>query len=222
MNGVSGFPKPRDVSNRQRWVKGWRSDSVDRKTVEHDLYAASKRLVDAMHQKYDVANDSLESEHAEDGLIRVDLSNGSSSVEVLEDAQEQNRPVETKETRREVLQTSPSEDCETFHQGLLLAPAPSIAILQLDANKDCCRIVVIHDQPLTAAFGSEQQRSCCSRCMNFLMMSPCLSETKKSIYLEQGAGVSAFASALDHSFRATLQTWSWRGWRCHFALDICG
>ena len=40
-----------DLPNRQRWVKVW-NDSVVHKTVENDLYAASKHLVDTMHQNY--------------------------------------------------------------------------------------------------------------------------------------------------------------------------
>ena len=62
MNGESGLPWPVEMTNRQRWVKEWSSDRFYRKTVENDLYAVPKRLVDAMHHTYGEANDSLESE----------------------------------------------------------------------------------------------------------------------------------------------------------------
>ena len=112
MNGESVFPWPGDTPNRQRWVNEGSSYSVDRKTAEHDLCAVSMRLVDDMHRKCGAANGSLESEQAEDGLIRVDLSSDSRSMEVPEDAQEQSRPVSPREQRWEGPPTPPSEHCE--------------------------------------------------------------------------------------------------------------
>ena len=137
MNGESGFPWPVEIPIRQRWVKEWSSDCVDRKTAVLDLYVMCKRMVDDMHRKYGEANDSLESEQAEDGLIRVDMSSDSSSMEVAEDAQEQNRLVSPKEIRWEDPPTIPQKYCEAFHRRRSPAPAPAM-------------------ETSFAAFGSEQ------------------------------------------------------------------
>ena len=82
-----------------------------------------------MHHKYDGANDSQESEQAEEGLIRVDLSCDSGSMEVQEDVQDQRRLVGPKDVRREDPPAPPSHDCEAFLPRLLLAPAPPTELL---------------------------------------------------------------------------------------------
>ena len=72
MNGESGLPWPVEIRNCQRRVREWSTDSVDRKTVEHDLHTKSERMVDDMHRTYGEVNDSLEREQTEGGLERID------------------------------------------------------------------------------------------------------------------------------------------------------
>ena len=91
-----------------------RSDGLDRKTSQNDLYGVSKRMVDDMHRKYGEVDDSLESEQADGGLRRVDLTSDASSMDVQEDAQEQRRHVSQKEIRQGGSPMPPSEDCEAF------------------------------------------------------------------------------------------------------------
>ena len=52
-----------------------------------------------MHRMHGEVNDSLESEEADGGLERVDLSSGSSSMDLEEDAHVQGRLVSPKEIR---------------------------------------------------------------------------------------------------------------------------
>ena len=62
-----------------------------------------------MHRKYGEVDDSLESEQADGGLRRVDLTSDASSMDVQKDAQES-----PKEIRQGGSPMPPSEDCEAF------------------------------------------------------------------------------------------------------------
>ena len=100
------------------------------KTIENELFAVSMHVVDDMHHKYDGANDSQESDQAEEGLMRVDLSCDSRSMEIQENAQDQTSLVSPDTP------VPPSQDCDSFRQRLLLAPAPPFGLLELEEKKD--------------------------------------------------------------------------------------
>ena len=111
---------------------------MGREAVKNDLCAASKRLVDVMQQKCGKVrqsdslrlNDSLESEQADAGLMRVDLSSDSGSMDGQEDAQEQGRPVGREDPPR-----PPLEDCEAYHERQILAPAQLLEPWRLEERK---------------------------------------------------------------------------------------
>ena len=88
MTADSGFFWLAELPNRQRRAKECGSDGFDRKTADRDLYAMSKRMLNDMQRNYGELSDSLESEQAEDGLIRVDPRSDSRSMDVPEDAEE--------------------------------------------------------------------------------------------------------------------------------------
>ena len=87
------FLWPVQVPNRRGWVNEWSSESVDRDSVWKDLHAMSKRMMEAMHQKYvDVSesdkkslNQSRESEQADFREMRVELSSSDSNTMCAEE-----------------------------------------------------------------------------------------------------------------------------------------
>ena len=76
-----------DIPNRNRWVKEWNNESVDRRSAQNGLHGMSKRMVEATRQKYgDVCkadnqslNDRLESERDHFSERRVHSSSSYSS-----------------------------------------------------------------------------------------------------------------------------------------------